>query len=85
MRGSGVNMATATTGNTIVLQPYVIQSTTGTLITQSSFTVTDEGTSRGYRTNIVSDCQSLGIRALSFNGSNGGVVRIGSTSIQFKS
>ena len=93
MRGSGVKMATATTGNTIVLQPYAIQSTTGTLITQSSFTVTDEGTSRGYRTwispwfstNLVSDCQSLGIRALSFNGSDGGVVRIGSTSIQFKS
>jgi len=93
IRGSGVNMATATTGNTIVLQPYAIQSTTGTLITQSSFTVTDDGTSRGYRTwvspwfstNLVSDCQSLGIRALSFNGSDGGVVRIGSTSIQFKS
>jgi hypothetical protein len=87
----GVSLNTGTSGSTVVIQPFAVQSSTGTLYTQSSFTVTDSGSLRGYttwispwfNTNIVSDIQSLGIKVLSLNGSTGGNVRIGSTYLQF--
>ena len=87
----GVSLNTGTSGATIVMQPFAVQSSTGTLYTQSSFTVTDSGSSRGYttwispwfNTNIVSDIQSLGVKVLSLNGVTGGNVRVGSTFLQF--
>ncbi|NDA62820.1 MAG: hypothetical protein EBX50_12365 [Chitinophagia bacterium] len=90
MRGVALN--TGTTGSTVILQPFAVQSNTGTLYTQSSFTVTDAGSDCGYTTwvspwfstNIVSDIQSLGVKALSLNGATGGNVRIGTTYLQFK-
>jgi len=89
MRGSSLN--TDTVASTIVLQPYAINSETGTMYTQSSFSVSDNGSRRGYttwispwfNTNIVSDIQSLGIKVLSLNGVTGGNVRIGTTYLQF--
>ena len=63
------------------------------MFTQASFTVTDNGSDRGYTTwispwfstNIVNDIQSIGIKALSINGDSGGNIRIGTTYMQFKS
>ena len=88
----GCSLNTGTTGNTMILQPYAINSSTGTLFTQSSFTVTDSGSNKGYRswispwfsTNIVSDTQSIGLKVLSMNSVTGGNVRIGPTYLQFK-
>ena len=90
IRGASLN--TGTSGSTIVLQPFAIQSVTGTMYTQSSFSVTDNGSDRGYTTwispwistNIVSDIQSVGMKVLSINGATGGNVRIGTTYMQFK-
>ena len=91
IRGASLNTGTA--GSSIVIQPFAIQSVSGTLYTQASFTASDYGSDRGYTTwispwfstNIVSDIQSLGVKVLSLNGSTGGNVRIGTTYLQFKS
>ena len=88
----GVTLNTGTTGNSIVLQPFAIQSTSGNVFTQASFTVTDAGSNCGYTTwispwfstNIVSDIQALGVKALSINSATGGNVRVGTTYMQFK-
>jgi len=89
----GVSLNTGTSNSTVVLQPFAIQSSTGDMFTQSSFSVTDNGSDRGYTTwispwfstNIVNDIQSIGIKALSINGATGGNIRIGTTYMQFKS
>ena len=91
IRGASLN--TGTSNSTIVLQPFAVQSSTGVMFTQASFTVTDNGSDRGYTTwispwfstNIVNDIQSIGIKALSINGDSGGNIRIGTTYMQFKS
>jgi hypothetical protein len=88
----GVTLNTGITNSTIVLQPFAVQSVTGTVFTQASFSVTDNGSDRGYttwispwfNTNIVNDIQSLGIKALSINGGTGGNVRISTSYLQFK-
>ena len=87
----GVSLNTGTTGNSIVLQPFLVNDV-GSLYTQSSFTVTDSGSNFGYTTWIspwintatYSGMQSLGIKALTLNGVTGGNVRIGPTNLQFK-
>jgi hypothetical protein len=88
----GVSLNTGTSNASVVLQPFAVQSSTGVVTTQSSFTATDNGSDRGYTTwispwfstNIVNDIQSLGIKALTINGATGGNVRIGTTYLQFK-
>lgn len=88
----GVSLNTGTSGSTIVLQPFAVQSITGSVTTQESFTVTDNGSDRGYTTwispwfstNIVNDIQSVGLKALSINGATGGNIRVGTTYMQFK-
>ena len=88
----GVSLNTGTSNSTIVLQPFAVQSSTGVMFTQASFSVTDNGSDRGYTTwispwfstNIVNDIQSIGIKALSINGATGGNIRIGTTYMQFK-
>ena len=87
----GVSLNTGTSGSSLVLQPFAVQSSNGTMYTQASFTVSDNGSNRGYTTwispwfnsNLVSDIQSIGLKVLSMNGSTGGNVRIGTTYLQF--
>ena len=86
----GVTLNTGTTGNSVVLQPFLVNGS-GTLYTQGSFTVTDSGSNYGYTTWIspwmsttsYNGMQALGIKALSINDVTGGNVRIGQTSLQF--
>jgi hypothetical protein len=91
----GVSLNT-TTASTICIQPYILQGTTETINTQSSFLVSDSGTLYGYSTwvspwfptNSVNDLQSLGIKVLSMTTGNlisSGSVRIGPTYLQYSS
>ena len=89
----GVSLNTGNSNTNIVLQPIVIQCTSGNVYTQGTFTVTDNGSNRGYstwvspwfNTNIVSDAQAIGIKVLSINGVSTGNVRIGTSYLQFRS
>jgi hypothetical protein len=92
----GCSLNTGDSSATVTLLPTLINSSTGDVTTQGSFTVTDNGSNKGYTTWIspwfstttLSTIQSLGVKvhALSVSGTSNtsGNVRIGSTYLQFK-
>lgn len=91
----GVALNTSTTGSTIGIQPFILQSISGTMNTQQNFNVSDSGTDYGYSTwispwfstNSVNALQSLGIQLVSITTGNTittGNVRIGPSYLQFK-
>jgi hypothetical protein len=91
----GVALNTITSGSLINIQPFILESKTGVVNTQSNFTVTDSGSDYGYSTWIspwfptdnIKTLQSLGIKLLSITTGNlttDGNVRIGPSYLQFK-
>ena len=91
----GVALNTSTSGSSINIQPFILQGNTGTVNTQSNFTVVDSGSDYGYSTwispwfstNNINQLQSLGIQLLSITTGNlitFGNVRIGPSYLQFK-
>jgi hypothetical protein len=91
----GSSLYTGNSSSNIVLSPFIVQSTTGTMYTQSTFNVTDNGSDNGYSTWIspwinttaINDIQSIGIKASFITTGNSittGNVRIGPSYLQFK-
>jgi hypothetical protein len=92
----GCSLNTGDSSATVTLLPTLINSSTGAVTTQGSFTVTDNGSNKGYTTWIspwfstttLSSIQSLGVKVhhLSVSGTSNtnGNVRIGPTYLQFK-
>lgn len=91
----GSSLYTDNSSSNIILTPFIVQSTTGTMYTQSTFNVTDNGSDNGYSTWIspwinttaINDIQSIGIKASFITTGNSittGNVRIGPSYLQFK-
>ena len=91
----GSSLYTNSSSSTIRLSPFLVQSATGTMYTQTNFNVTDNGSTNGYMTWIspwistttLNDIQSVGIKVVGITTGNtvtSGNVRIGPTYLQFK-
>lgn len=91
----GSSLYTNDSSSNITLTPFIVQSTTGTMYTQSTFNVTDNGSNNGYSTWIspwinttyLNDIQSIGVKAIYITTGNTlttGNVRIGPSYLQFK-
>lgn len=92
MRGS--SLYTGNSSSNILLTSFIVNSSNGSMYTQSSFNVSDNGSNNGYSTWIspwistttLNTIQSIGIKAtaITSGSSTTGDVRIGPTYLQFK-
>lgn len=92
MRGS--SLYTGNSSSNISLTSFIVNSSSGSMYTQSNFSVSDNGSNNGYSTWIspwistttLNTIQSIGVKAVAITtgSSTTGYVRIGPTYLQFK-